>query len=165
MMLPLTAQRLTEVAAAMRPRDREEIFATRFEDGDRLETAQALAEQLVAASRFGGIAVDDRGISGAAVGAAEMWPGVWSVWMFATDAWPRHAFRVSAFIRRQMMPALLAAGARRAECASLASYSSAHRWLAWLGAKPEAFIAGYGKNGEDFILFSWRKDDVRQQDL
>ena len=114
MMLPLTAQRLTEVAAAMRPRDREEIFATRFEDGDRLETAQALAEQLVAASRFGGIAVDDRGISGAAVGAAEMWPGVWSVWMFATDAWPRHAFRVSAFIRRQMMPALLAAGARRA---------------------------------------------------
>lgn len=152
-----------EVAAEMRPRDRQEIFATRFDDGENIESLHDLAGQLLAHSRFGAIAVGEDGVAAAAVGAAEMWPGVWSVWMFATDAWPRHYLRVTAFIRRQLIPALLAAGARRAECASLASYHSAHRWLTYLGARPEAYLTAYGKNGEDFILFCWRRDHVCQQ--
>ena len=64
-----------------------------------------------------------------------------------------------------MMPKIAGAGAHRAECMSLASLADNHRWLEMLGARREATLRGFGKNGEDFHLYAWLKEDadVRQQ--
>jgi RimJ/RimL family protein N-acetyltransferase len=83
--------------------------------------------------------------------------------MFATERWPEVALGTTRWARRVLMPALIASGAHRAECRSLASNEASHRWLLRLGARAEARHAGYGKNREDFITFAWRRDDVHFQ--
>jgi len=146
------------VVRDMREADAREIWATRA-----VEDPAALALEVVRWSRFGAVAVARDGTPVAAIGAVEGWPGVWQVWMFATPRWPEVALGVTRWARRVLMPALMAAGAHRAECRSLAENAGAHRWLASLGAHAEARHAGYGKRREDFITFAWRRVDVHFQ--
>jgi hypothetical protein len=152
---PLNRADLTAVAANMRAADRSEIFATRFD-----EDAELLAEECLASDSLGAILADRDGIPVAAIGAWEMWPGVWSVWMFATPSWPKVALSATRFVKRKLQPALLALGAHRAECRSSATHCNAHRWLHCLGAEIEAEYRDFGKNREIFIGFVWRKENV-----
>ena len=87
-----------------------------------------------------------------------MWPGVWSMYLFATPHFQQVAWDTTRHIRRVMLPALALAGAHRAEARSAVSHVEAHAWLERLGAKREATLKGYGRNKEDFSLFVW---DVR----
>jgi hypothetical protein len=57
-----------------------------------------------------------------------------------------------------MFPAIVNAGAHRGQCISPADHLDTHRWLRWLGAKEEAMLRKYGKNGEDALLFAWTKE-------
>lgn len=91
----------------------------------------------------------------AVLGAMEMWPGVWSAWLLATDDFSKVGKTVTAFIHRDMSPLLRALGCHRLEARSLATHTEAHRWLESLGAKREALLKNYGKNKEDFIIFHW----------
>ena len=63
-------------------------------------------------------------------------------------------------IIRVMMPSLAIAKAHRAEARSAASHIEAHNWLERLGATREAPLRGYGRNGEDFILFAWHLESL-----
>jgi hypothetical protein len=99
----------------------------------------------------------------AAMGAIECWPGVWSAWMIATDKWPSVARAATRWARFALDAVLVAAGAHRCECKSIADHRTAHRWLAHLGARPEAVHPGYGRNRETFITFAWRLDHVRNR--
>lgn len=96
----------------------------------------------------------------AAFGAVERWPRVWQVWAHATDKWPLVAFEVTKAIKRELIPYLVDQGAIRAEAWTLKSYRNAHRWLESLGAKREACLREFGKHGEDFYLYVWRRKDV-----
>ena len=148
---PLERDAVAFVAQRMRARDREEIFATRWNDD-----AGAVASETVAFSRFGCVAWSAE-LPVAVVCAIPMWPAVWSVGMYATDRWPSVAPSVTRWIRRVLIPGLTAAGAHRAECRSLATHDASHRLLERLGAMREAVLSGYGRNREDFFLYVWTR--------
>jgi hypothetical protein len=145
---PLTCKDLQKVATAMRAPDRHEIFATRFDDD-----IAALVEDLLAGDPVGAVIAADDGMPVAVIGATEMWPGLWSMWMFATDRWPEVARAATRFAKRDMWPALLALGLRRGECRSAAQHEMAHRWIRHLGGVQESIHPAFGKGGETFIGF------------
>ncbi len=150
-LLPWRAETIRAVLEDLRPEDRRELSATLWHfDPAGLAEASARA-------RHGFVAGDGNGRPVAVVGASELWPGVLQVGLFATPAWPTVARAVAARIRRRLIPELLAAGAHRAQAFSDARHSDAHRWLERLGAHCEARLAGYGRAGEDFLLYAWRR--------
>lgn len=144
---------LTYIARNLRERDAAEVLATSVTDPDSLavETFQAGPFQWVAW---------DRDTPVASIGARCLWAGVWGVWAFGTDLWPRVVLSLTRHVRRVMIPSLLENGVHRAQCAALASHEDARRWLSSLGAKPEATLRGFGRGGEDFVIYAWRRNDV-----
>lgn len=156
---PLERDAVAFVARRMRARDRAEIFATRSDDDP-----DAVAAETVALSRFGCVAWN--GAEPVAVVCAfPLWPGVWSVGMYATGRWPTVASTVTRWIAGTLMPALVAAGAHRAECRSLSTHTVAHRWLERLGAVREAALTAYGRRGEDFFLYAWARTTLGETDV
>jgi hypothetical protein len=152
-MTPLNADAVAFVAAHMRTDDRAEIFATRADDD-----AGQVAAETMAYARFGCVAwAEDEPV--AVVCAIPMWPGVWSVGMYATDRWPDVARATTLWIRHELIPKLEAAGAHRAECRSHAAHAAAHRWLEHLGATYEARLTAFGRNREPFYLYAWTLGD------
>jgi hypothetical protein len=145
---PLTNDALLQVASVMRAADRSEIFATRFDDDPA-----ALVDDLLAGDPVGAVIAAADGMPIAAIGGTEMWPGLWSLWMFATDRWPEVARGATRFAKYALWPALLALGLRRGECRSAASHVTAHRWIRHLGGIEESVHPAFGKGGETFIGF------------
>lgn len=140
----------------MRAADREEIFALHYdyeEDADLIYTSAILAsaEKSVAWIAYNGTEPV------AALGMNLLWPGVASVWMFATDGWLSVCFGLTKFAKRTIIPLLQDAEIHRAHCWSQDSHHVSHRWLERLGATHETMVPGYGKNGEAFCLFAWVK--------
>jgi hypothetical protein len=145
---PLTYPDALWVAERMREWDAREVYAGRWTD-DPADVARD-----VASCRMGW-SVSADGAPAAVLGARPIHPGVWSVWMFATPAWPRVSLSVTRFVKRVMIPALRATGAHRAQCASIEGHEEAHRWLEFLGAVRESTLHRFGRNGEDFHLYRW----------
>lgn len=148
----INADDLDWVASRMRAIDREEVYATRWDD-----ESSSLCKGILSGGEFGWVAGTDDGIPVAAFGAIPVWNGVWEVWMFATDRWPEVALGVTRFIRRVMIPALEGTGLHRAQCRSKYNHHVAHRWLESLGAYKESELPHYGKDGELFYLYCWTR--------
>lgn len=146
---PLSAGPIAQVLYNLRAADREELEATLW----RFDSA-ALAEAS-AGARLGFVALADDGAPVAVLGANEVWPGVFQVGLFATPRWPEVALAVTRAVQRDLAPAIVAAGGHRAHAFSHAAHHEAHRWLKSLGARQEARLAGWGRRGEDFLLFVW----------
>ena len=149
--LPLTADAVGHVLFNLRDADRRELDATlwRF-DSAMLAEAACLA-------RIGFVAHADDLTPVAVVGAHEEWPGVWRVGAFATPRWPEVGRQVTRFVSRLFHVKLAELGAHRLHAYSIADHEIAHRWMLRLGARCEATLQGYGKGGEDFKLFVWRR--------
>jgi hypothetical protein len=145
---PLERDAVAFVARTMRARDRAEIFATRWDDDP-----DAVAAETMALARIGGVAWNN-GAPIAVACAMPLWPGVWSIGLYATDAWPAVARAVTRWIKATTRD-FIAGGAHRAECRSLATHTTAHRWLERLGAVREAVLPDYGRNRETFYLYAW----------
>lgn len=140
----------------MRARDREEIFATHHDYGD--EQDAVYAQLIMHAAKHGIAWIAYSGREPVAVlGLDLMWPGVGSVWMFATDGWLSVCLGLTRFVRRSIVPLLTDANLHRIQCWSQDGHSIAHRWLESLGATFETMVPGYGRNGEAFCLFAWAK--------
>lgn len=137
------------VAENMRAADKEEIYATRWD-----ETPEALARDAMCNAEFAWIAwLGDTPVC--AFGAIALHPGVWSIWMFATDDFPKVAFGVTKFIIKVLKPVLTGGMAHRIECRSHANHTTAHKWLELIGLSRESEIPKFGKNKEKFYLYSW----------
>lgn len=154
----LTAEAVFHVVERMRAKDRAEIFATQWEDDD-----WKFANGVLRVANFAFALHADDGEPVACCGAVPMWEGVWSVWMFATDRFPEIAIGTHRFAKEVFFPNLDYAGWHRLECRSLASHTTAHRWLEKLGAYKESEVAKYGRNGEDFFVYCWTRDKVGTQ--
>lgn len=150
-LLPLTVEAVGHVLFNLREADRRELAATlwRFD-------SQLLAEA-TACCRLGFVACADDLTPVAAFGAHETWPGVWQVGMFATPRWPEVAMAATRAIRRVFHGKMAEVGAHRAHAFSIADHEEAHRWMLRLGARCEATLGGWGKGGEDFKVFVWRR--------
>jgi len=156
--VPISPHAAAHVLAHMREWDRREVMAMRWE-----EEPAAIAAELVARPGVGWIGW--RGPEPVVLmGAVPLCPGVWSVYMVATDSFSHLRFSATRHARQVMMPVLLAAGAHRAECLSLDGHEDAQRWLESLGAHREgAPQVGRGKNGETYHLYAWTDRNVSAQ--
>lgn len=139
-----------DVALRMREWDQREIFACRWNDNPA-----DLARDCTAFPDFCWVAGEERPI--AVIGAQPMRPGVWCVFMFATDDFLKIRFSMTRFVKRVMVPALVQSGAHRAECHSMEGHTEAQAWLQALGAVRECTLVGYGRNGENFASFVWNR--------
>lgn len=96
----------------------------------------------------------------AVIGATQMTPTRYQVFMYATDDFKKIWKPLTRFAIRGIMPQLLAQGMMRAECRSSAEHLPAHEWLEFLGAKFEGVCRANGKFGEDYFLYAWTREDV-----
>lgn len=147
--VPLVYNDAFYVAQRMRAADRKEIYATRWTDAP-----EDLARDVCMCGEFAWTL----GLGGEPIcclGALALWPGVWSVWMFATDRFGEIGLSATRFVRQAMIPALTKTGAHRAECRSLAGHRRARAWLELLGARLEGREYVYGKNRERFVTYVW----------
>lgn len=151
-LVPLNAPDLLAIAENMREWDKREIYGTRF-----CEDPRGLVRDCLVFPEMGWIAgFGDEPV--AAIGAVPCWPGVWSVWMFATPKINKIGLSLTKFVRYGMIPALLKVGCHRAECHSMRGHIEAQRWLELLGARRESLVPRYGKHAEDFFTYSWTAD-------
>lgn len=159
-LVDFTPEMVAHVARNMRPADRVEVHATRWDDDDD----QLAREVMSYPTRLRWIACHkDEPV--AVIGAVNLWPGSFSVFMFATDNIRHIGLDLTRFAKYSMIPMLLDMGGWRGEARSMASHTEAHRWLEALGAKRESTLRCYGKNGEDFYNYVWTRPDVSLRSL
>ena len=139
---------LVKVTRNMRPADAEEIHSHRWDN-----CPVNLAKEVVGA--WGGVSwmIYNGEEPVVVIGVTEVWPTVWSAWMFATDSFPRVGVFTTRFAKKRIIPMMRAAGARRCDAVSSERNTVAHHWLESLGASMESKIKSYGKNGENFVVY------------
>lgn len=138
------------IAQNLRECDKREIFSTRWSESPEDFTADILSF-----GEFAWVCGLERPI--AAIGAAPLRPGCWTMWMFATDEFNKIGISLTKFAKRVIFPALKEAGAHRLETLSIEGHYTAHRWLEYLGAHREAEHKSFGKNRETFYSYSWTR--------
>lgn len=145
---PITYRDCLRVAENMREADKIEIYATRWDNSPQMLTRDCLNTS----AAFGWTIGKESPI--VAIGAFPIWPNVWSVWMFATPRFPEVVLFTTKFVIKHMIKALLPI-CHRAECRSIEGHLSAHKWLEILGARREATLTDYGKDGQTFYVYRW----------
>jgi hypothetical protein len=148
----VTPESILYIAQNLRERDRREVFATMWTD-----EPEELAQKTLMCGDFQWVVWKDD-VPVASIGAYPLWPGVWGLWAFGTDRWNEVVRTLTKHIRRFMLPAILNAGAHRGQCHAMVEHVQARRWMKTLGAEEQAFLPGYGKNGEDFVVCVWDRD-------
>lgn len=141
---------LSYIAANLRPEDKAEI------DCQHDEWAPATLAQ-TALHGFAYVAELD-GNPEAAFGAGEVREGLWVAWSWGTRRMRRCVPRITQFFYAVLGPDVASRGAWRVEARPLASNDMAVRWLHRLGATERCHLPGFGKNGEDFLLFDWTRE-------
>lgn len=159
---------LVDVAENMRAGDIREAFALRARAGtldDRRELAMMLWAFRDRAAWF-----EVQGLDGSPRAAAFLgvWPtdetgGLLAASMFATPDFPVIARAWIKRVRTVVMPAILARGTRRVECRALRSYRTTRLLIRACGAVEECTLPDYGKSGESFVLYAWRRSDFGEQ--
>lgn len=157
-MTPITASAVEYICLNMRAMDRAEVYGIRGHDNPYI-----LSREVILAATYGKAAIAEyRGRPSAIIGVSPLWPGVWSAWCFGTDDWRRSALELTRYARTVLRPFVIER-AHRLQCESRIDHTDAHRWLTALGAKPDGMMAGYGRDGSTYILFSWSREDVPHQ--
>ena len=144
MMVPLVQPDADYLAFAMRDIDKQEILATRASD-----YLHEFADDCV---RYGNgwCYKNAAGVPIAMGGVCEWWPGVGTAWMVATDDITRHAVGLSRAAKQTLETHK---NLHRIQAYSADFHVVSHAWLERLGFERGARLRGYGKGGEDFILF------------
>lgn len=153
---PISFAAVEYLCLNMRARDGAEIFGMRPHDNPLL-----LAHEVLAAAVRGRAQIAfHAGRPAAIVGVTSMWPRVWTIWAFGTDAWREVAVDVARHARNDLKPWLLKRGAHRVQCESRFDHVEAHALLERFGAVREAVLKSYGRDGADYFLYAWRREDV-----
>lgn len=143
----------------MREMDRREIYNMRGHDNPF-----QLAREIVLAATYGRAGIAERsGRPCGIIGVSPMWPGLWSAWSFGTDDWPKAVMELSRYGRSVLEPFVRARGAHRVQCESHIDHIEAHRWLMAMGATVEGRLRAYGRDGSDYLQFSWGTDYVHRK--
>lgn len=89
------------------------------------------------------------------LGGCELHPGVWQAWSFATEDFSKIVRPVTRFAKDVMLPAFIRMGMHRGQAIASVDNRMAHKWLRLLGAREEATLKAYGRDGQDFVMFRW----------
>lgn len=87
-------------------------------------------------------------------GAVITHPNNASTFFFGTPAWPKCLLEISRFYHHDLRDTLTRAGVRRVSVFAPAGDPEGERWKKLLKCELEAVLKGFGKNGEDFSLFT-----------
>jgi hypothetical protein len=147
----VTRPALTHIVRNMRPRDRAEIFALRWDNDE-----EALIDGLVAVAGDLWRVWTLDGEPVAVNGVVPVRPGVVVAGAFGTPKW-RSAIRpMTRWSLDFVIPALKTSNYHRGEAYVLAANTDSRRWIELLlGGEIEAVLKGYGRSHEDFLLYAW----------
>lgn len=145
-----TIRDLTYILATLRHEDRAEIDCQFDEWHPEMIALQALQGPAYVAELDGN--------PEAAFGAAEIRKGLWIAWSWGRPRMWRCVPLMTRFFFAVLGPDVAAQGAWRVEARPLASNEVALRWLRRLGATERCLLPAYGKNGEDFMLYDWTRE-------
>ena len=144
------------VAELMCSEDRREISATR---GDLLMNERVVLDCCQSLTQGGiGYVAYWKDYPTAVIGAHPVRPGVWSVYMFATDYLSEIGLGLTRWVKRVLILEIVAAGAHRLECNSIEGHDNAHAWLKTFGAKNEGAMPKFGIGQETFYRFALTRD-------
>lgn len=153
-MKPITRADLDYLCLHMRESDRAEIMGLRGYDNPLF-----IARETVLAASFGKAAIayhKDR--PAAVIGVSpKPWPHVWDAWAYGTDEFEKVGLSLTRYALKVLKPHLLKSSAHRLEAPSHVDHAQAHSWLRALGATNETLLRSYGRDGADYILFSWTR--------
>lgn len=137
-----------DVVEKMRDRDKQEIYGLRHSEDPAL-----IVRDVLAMANFSWVAwLDD--MPQVVFGGGEVRPGVWSMYAFATDEFPRLALGLTRFVKKTIIPTLFNdLGAHRLQCDSHVAHTDAHKWLNMLGGEVESWKKGFGKDGSTYLEF------------
>ena len=152
---PLNLAGVCYVCRNLRPADIREIEATRYGDLDPDELAMEIIRSWSITGNAWLVYHNDKPV--AIFGATNPWPGMWSAFMLATPDFPKIALPLTKFVKRVFIPHMKLK-ANRVEARSIDGHGEAHRWLGALGATVEGRLKGYGRDGEDFLVFTLALD-------
>ena len=141
---------LSYIASNLRPEDHAEVDC-------QFDTWTPAQLALTALQGFAYVAEID-GNPEAAFGAGEVRSGLWIAWSWGSKRMRRCVPRITEFFYEVLGPDVAAKGAHRVEARAMAGNALAVRWLNRLGATERCTLPGYGKSGEDFILFDWTRE-------
>lgn len=152
MMIPEPSHaELLHVCRNLRAKSREEIFG--IFDGTVEDLARGFRGRGVQWVGY------HAGRPAAILGAFPEHPGVWSMYGFGTDDWIKIWRAVTRTALRDLMPDIRARGAHRIHSLTLSDHKDTHRWIGLLGATHETPMPAYGKEGQDYTMFAWVKED------
>lgn len=153
-----TYSRVLHVVTNLRSADVDEFLALSFAGDRRVLTATLLDRWADDQTAIVACAEDGTPIAVGAIVIAS--PNVGTLMFFATDRFPEIAGPLTRFIKKRLFPKYRDAGVHRIQCVSIADYDASHRWIQALGLEQEALLKKLGKDGQDFIQFSWTDEDV-----
>lgn len=145
---------IAHIVRHLRERDRREIFGLRWDDDEDalVRDIAIFAGPMWRVWRYRSEPVAMNGI-------IPLRPGVVSAGAFGTDKW-RHIVRaMTRWSLEWVIPRLQAANYHRGEAIALASNMDSRHWIELLGGQIEAYLHHYGRNREDYILYTWRLDE------
>lgn len=150
------------IARHLREADVKEVWAGRWDDPAADVSRLMLASQMWRLSQLGPLAqvYSLDAVPVAYLSATWLTPRSVMVHMLATDMFAKIAGDLTKHVLRHVQPALVMKGVARAECRAWEEHETSRRWLEFLGARAEARIEGAGRDGETFIQFAWRPQDV-----
>ena len=153
--IPGVPRDLTYIAANMSDADWHEVSCQLAPGVTRLEVAWV-------ALQYGAWVATIDGQPVACFGFAQRSATTLEAFAWGTDRMSRAVPAITRFIRRDLAPGWFAQGVRRLEARSLDTHEAAHRWMTATGAVREAVLPDCGRDGEDFILFAWRRRDIEE---
>jgi hypothetical protein len=153
---PISAAAVTWLCCNMRAIDAREIYGLRNHSNPDL-----LAREILIAATWGKAAIAEvDGRPASIVGVNPLWAGVWAIWSFGTEDWPKAAISITKYGIRVLRPYIMDRGAHRLQCESRIDHIDAHRWLTACGATVEGTLRGYGRDGTDYLQFAWTRSDA-----
>ncbi len=132
--------------------DRRELCATSQVD----DVMQFVAKTLVIPGPA--FCCISNGVPVAVGGIALHSPMVGTAWMWGTDAFPSVAVLITRFCKAMINGLIADESTNRVQAFSADFHTESHRWLKAIGMTHEGTMRKYGKDGEDFYIFSVVKE-------
>lgn len=136
------------IASRLRERDLVELAATR---GD-VDPSHVAIDAYSSPWKYAAYGRDNTPCL--AIGAKPMHNGVVNVWGFGTNKYKDGVVEMTNHLQTYMIPSLIDAGNRRAQCIVHPQNTASRSWLRKLGFYSEATLSRFG-NGTDMLLYAW----------
>jgi hypothetical protein len=156
---PVTAAGLRYIVGNLRPRDRREIFALRWNDDE-----EQLVQEISAAAGELWRMWSLEGEPVAVNGVVPVRPGVVIAGAFGTPRWRSIIKPMTRWSLDYVIPLLRRANYHRGEAYVLSENTDSRRWIELLGGEVEAVLKGFGRQREDFLLYAWDLTREKERD-